>query len=94
MRKKILVGLTGIIFLLLGITVHLAAQKVPQQGAQTPLNFDIIAYLQGIQTQLTAFTSSADTTNKQILNKLGQVLSNQQKILDELAIVKVRASRR
>jgi predicted PurR-regulated permease PerM len=93
MRKKILIGVTGIFFLLLVITTHLVAQKIPQQGAGIPQNFDIIANLQSIQTQLTALSSRVETPNKQILNKLDRILSNQENIIKELAIIKIRASR-
>jgi hypothetical protein len=93
MRKKALVAIAGIIFFLFGITFHLAAQKMAQPGEQLPQNFDIVANLRSVQDQLAALVSSVGTGNQQVLNKLDQVLSNQDKILQELEVVKIRASR-
>ncbi|MCX5708710.1 MAG: hypothetical protein NTY14_07085 [Candidatus Omnitrophica bacterium] len=93
MRKKTLVAIAVIIFFLFGITLHLAAQKMPQPGEQLPQNFDIVANLRSVQDQVSALASSVGTENQQVLNKLDQVLSNQDKILQELEVVKIRASR-
>lgn len=38
--------------------------------------------------------SNLEKINREILNKLDQVLSNQEKIMEELKIIKVRASRK
>jgi hypothetical protein len=92
MRKKTLVAITAGIFFLFGFTLHLAAQKIPQQGEQVPRNFDIIANLQSVQDQLTALSSSVGAGNQQVLNKLDQVLSNQERIFKELDVIRVRAS--
>jgi CHASE3 domain sensor protein len=93
MRKKIFIVLAGSVLFLFGITFHLAAQKIPQASQQEPRNFDIIANLQNVQIQITALASSVGTGNQQVLNKLDQVLSNQDKILKELDVVRVRVSR-
>ena len=93
MRSKLFwIAALGIFFLF-GVTFRLAAQKMPQQGEQMPQNFDIVANLQNVQNQLTALASSVGTGNQQVVNKLDQVLSNQDKILQELEVVKIRASR-
>ena len=93
MRKKTFVVIAGSIVFIFGVTLHLAAQKIPQQGGQVPQNFDIIANLQSVQSQLTALASSVGTGNQQVFNKLDQVLSNQDKILKELDVIRVRVSR-
>ncbi len=94
MRKKVFVVIAGSIVFIFGITLHLAAQKTPQQGQQLPQDFDIIANLQNVQNQLTALTSGVGAGNQQVLNKLDQVLSNQDKIFKELDVIRIRASQR
>jgi hypothetical protein len=93
MRRKFFWIASLGIFFLFGVTFHLAAQKMPQQGEQLPQNFDIVANLRNVQDQLTALGSSVTAGNQQVLNKLDRVLSNQDKILQELEVVKIRASR-
>lgn len=38
--------------------------------------------------------SNLEKTDREILNKLNQILNNQEKIMEELKIIKVRASRK
>ena len=46
-----------------------------------------------LDAKIDKVSASEDSTDKEILKKLDQVLSNQEKIIKELEIVKLRASR-
>ena len=80
------------VLFLLGLTLRLGAQKVPSSD-QLPQNFDIVANLQDLQRQLGELAASTTDRQQQIISKLDQVLANQESILKELDVVKIRASR-
>lgn len=87
MVKKLLT-----VILLLGFLV-MAVRLNPGNAQRESGQLYDEAVLIKIQEQLGELANAAKE-NKEILRKLEQVLSAQQKILDELEIVKVRASRR
>ncbi len=87
MGKKIAVGIGIITLVCLGMSVSLRAQRpVEPAGA-----VDEFARLVDKFDQLAAHTNETD---KLVLAQLAVVISNQEKILKELEIVKVRATRR
>lgn len=92
MKINLFAVTAGIVIFLLGATMHLAAQRTPQQPEQMPANFDVVANLQDLHKQLADINSNVASANQQVINKLDQVLANQDNILRELEVVKVRAS--
>jgi hypothetical protein len=93
MKKNILIVTAVSVFFLFGITLHLFAQKTPLQAGDFGPNFDIVANLANLQQQLSSLVSAVAAGDRQINNKLDQILANQDKIFNELEIVKIRASR-
>ena len=82
----------------LGLRLSLSAQKSPREEIAL---YDYSADFERIEAKTDKLSADVDrlsitldNTNKGILKKLDQVLSNQEKIINELEIVKVRASRR
>jgi hypothetical protein len=75
----------------LGLCFYLKAQRPAQEEpADMP---DLIEGVNQIESKLGAFSQDVSSSNREISRKLDQILSNQDKILKELDIVKVRASR-
>ena len=94
MAKRIMFILVITIFFCFSFVLGLKAQqRYTDPDEQTALS-DFSETLTKIETAMNKLSTSLDNTNKEILKKLDQVLSNQEKIINELEIVKVRASRR
>ncbi|OGX31976.1 MAG: hypothetical protein A3G37_00520 [Omnitrophica WOR_2 bacterium RIFCSPLOWO2_12_FULL_46_30] len=91
MRKKIMLilGIGGMVFFI-SFGLAQSAQKYSQEETGFP---DFSERFTRIETKLEALSKNIDSANKEMARKLDQVLSNQEKILKELAIVKIRASR-
>jgi len=85
-KIKIFIG-AGIILFLVGI-LYLYAQR-PQEEQLELVNPEHLA----LERKFDALALDVRRTNAEVLKKLDQILSNQDNILKELAIVKVRASR-
>ncbi len=89
MNKKLIVGF----LLALGIVgmagFRLYAQRLPSQDAAAAMQS-----LGGLEGSFSSLRSSLDKSTKELSQKLDQVLANQQAILKELEVVKVRASRK
>ena len=85
-KIKIFIGASIILFLA-GI-LYLYAQR-PQEEQLELANPEHLA----LESKFDALTLDVRRTNVEVLKKLDQILSNQENILKELAIVKVRASR-
>ncbi|MFA6217420.1 MAG: hypothetical protein WDL87_07190 [Candidatus Omnitrophota bacterium] len=86
MGKKIAVGIGIIALVCFCVHATLRAQRPVE-----PAGGDELAKMEAKLDQVLANTSEAD---KKILVQLAVVVSNQEKILKELEIVKVRATRR
>ena len=101
MSKKMFILIAGVIFFSFGLklatSAHLPAGQAGKYSAQE-MNFsDFTERFNRIETKLDALSKNSDagnSANKEIARKLELILSNQEKILNELAIVKVRASKR
>lgn len=91
MFKKFMFILAISILLCLGLGLPLRAQKHPNEEMTL---FDFSEKFTQLEAKVEKLSASLDKTNKEILKKLDQALSNQEKIINELEIVKVRASRR
>jgi hypothetical protein len=87
MGKKIAVGIGVIMVVCLGMVAALRAQRPAEPAGAV----DEFARLVDKFDQLAAHTHETD---KLVLAQLAVVISNQEKILKELEIVKVRATRR
>lgn len=84
MTKRLFFAIFCCALLQLGIRAHFTyAQKEPIESPQT---------LQHIESKLEELTTIA-RAQKDLDKKLDRVLSNQEKIIAELGIIKVRASR-
>jgi hypothetical protein len=88
MKKTKKLIYTSIVLFFCGV-FYLYAQK-PQENQPDLANPEYFA----LERKFDLLASDVRKTNTELLKKLDRILSNQQKILDELAIVKVRASRR
>lgn len=91
MPKKIGVILVIVIFLSLSLKFALSAQKY---GGEDGDFSGLSERFTRIEIKLEALSKNIDSANKEMARKLGQVLDNQEKIFSELAIIKVRASKR
>ena len=95
MSKKLFILIAGVIFFSFAGQLAGSAQKY---SVQAEMNFsDFTERFNRIETKLDLLSKNSDagnSANKEIARKLELILSNQEKILNELAIVKVRASKR
>lgn len=91
MTKKIIFVLTLAVFLSLGLKFALSAQKYAED--ETALS-DYSEDLSKLEARIEGLSNDLKGANREILRKLDQALSNQEKIFQELAIIKVRASKR
>jgi hypothetical protein len=91
MLKKFLLISLVVIFSSLGLRFALSAQKY-STGASSAADYteDTAA----LEAKIGGLNNDLKSSNREILKKLDQVLSNQEKILQELAVIKVRASKR
>lgn len=91
MRKKIILilGISGMVFF-----ISFGQAQSAQKYAQEEMTLtDFSGRFTKIETKLEALSKNIDSANKEMAQKLDRVLSNQEKILKELAIVKIRASK-
>lgn len=91
MTKRIIFISALIIFLCLGLKFALSAQRYSGEDAHLP---DFSDRFTRIETKLDMLSKNTGAENKEMARKLDQALSNQEKIFSELAIIKVRASKR
>lgn len=91
MLKKYPLILTLVILFSLGLRLALSAQRAPD--AQTD-NSDFSPRFAQLDSKLDGLSRNLDKTNAELLKKLDRVLDNQEKIINELGIVKIRASKR
>lgn len=91
MLKKFLLILLVVIFSSLGLKFALSAQKYSAEASASADYSDDTAAL---EAKIGGLNNDLKSSNREILKKLDQVLSNQEKIFQELAIIKIRASKR
>lgn len=92
MSKRI--ALMSLMAVVLGLffSWELKAQRSPEPGE---ILIGLSERFKQMEDKMDRFGSSLDKSgSREVLMKLDQVLSNQQKILSELEIVKVRASQK
>lgn len=89
-KKLILILLITILFSL-GLKLALSAQGSSNKEMDYT---DFSERFTHIETKLDMLSKNTETANKELARKLDQVLSNQEKILKELVIVKIRASKK
>ncbi len=87
MNKRIYAGLFIVLLFVAGIQINsIRAQKETEEFYDDKTLINIEKKLDEL--------SMASKENKEILRKLDQVLSNQERILAELDVVKIRATRK
>ncbi|TAN61443.1 hypothetical protein EPN16_03205 [bacterium] len=91
MLKKNLLILLVVVFSSLGLRFALSAQKYSAGPAAAP---DYAEDTAALEAKIGGLNNDLKSSNREILRKLDQVLSNQEKIFQELAVIKVRASKR
>jgi hypothetical protein len=91
MPKKTMVIIVIVIFLFLSLKFALSAPKYSGEDVNPP---DFSERFRRLETKLETLSKNIDSANKELARKLDQVLNNQEKIFSELAIIKVRASKR
>ena len=94
MLKKSKLILITLFFLFLGLGIALSEQDY--YGREKALSTDAAAIKKTPVTKaaVPGISLSQEKTNQEILNKLNQMLNNQEKIMEELKIIKVRATRK
>ena len=93
MSKRIMFILVITIFFCFSFVLGLKAQQRYYEPEEMDLS-DFSERLSKIETNMNKLSVNLDNSHKEISKKLDRILSNQEKILSELEIVKVRASRR
>ena len=93
MLKKSKLILITMFFLFLGLGIALSEQDY--YGREKALSTDASAVKKtpAGKAALPGLPLNQEKINQEILSKLNQVLSNKEKIMQELKIIKVRASR-
>ena len=91
MMKRIIFLSALIIFFSAGLKLTFSAQNYSQREAAAG---DCSEGLSRMEAKIEGLNSDLRGANREILKKLDQVLSNQERIFQELAIIKVRASKR
>lgn len=91
MQKKLMLILLVVIFSSLGLKFALSAQKY---SAEASASADYTEDTAALEAKIGGLNNDLKSSNREILKKLDQVLSNQEKIFQELAVIKVRASKR
>ncbi|OGX24126.1 MAG: hypothetical protein A3J51_06500 [Omnitrophica WOR_2 bacterium RIFCSPHIGHO2_02_FULL_45_21] len=91
MLKKLILIFILIIFSSLCLKFAFSAQKYT---AEQTLAADCAEGLDKLEAKIDGLNNELKNSNKEILRKLDLILSNQEKIFQELAIIKVRASKR
>lgn len=89
--KRIILILTLAIFLSLGLKLTFSAQNYAQKEAAA---IDCSEGLSRLEAKIEGLNNDLKGANREILKKLDRALSNQEKIFQELAVIKVRASKR
>lgn len=91
MFKKIFFVLMIALLFFLGLKLSLKAQRTSEEEGEYS---DFSKELNRIETKIDRLSLTLEKSQKEVLEKLARVLSGQEKILNELEVVKVRASRR
>jgi hypothetical protein len=98
MTRRMTFILVMVALLLFCLKLSLSAQKSPQEEIAL---YDYSLDLERIEAKMDKLSSTLDKTNndikadiKTIFKKLDDILNNQERILKELEIVKIRASHR
>lgn len=91
MMKRITFLSALIIFFSLGLKLTFSAQNHTQKEAAA---IDCSEGLSRLEAKIEGLNNDLKGANREILKKLDQALSNQEKIFQELAVIKVRASKR
>lgn len=89
MFKKVIFILAVIILLCFGLKLRpnaLVAQDYARES-------DYSSELNRIMEYVKELSVNSDSADKEILSKIDEVLSNQQKIIEELKVIKVRTTR-
>ena len=94
MLKKSKPVLIALFFLFLGLKLALSEQDYYGKEKALTAGTPVIKKTPETKTILADTSSNIEKTNREILNKLNQVLNNQEKIMEELKIIKVRATRK
>ena len=94
MLKKSKLVLITLFFLFLGLKLALSEQNYYGKEKTIPVSAAAIKKTPVNKAVSTDISSNQEKTNREILGKLDQVLSNQEKIMEELKIIKVRATRK
>lgn len=94
MLKKSRVVLTALFFLFLGLKLALSEQNYYGKEKALTAVSPVIKKAPETKAVSIDISSRQEKTNQEILNKLNQVLANQEKIMEELKIIKVRATRK
>jgi HAMP domain-containing protein len=84
MNTKVMVYAAVILFFCIALTVALRAQGTTE---------DPLERLKSLEMKLDSLKISHENAQAQIQRKLDQVLANQQSLLREIEIVKIRATR-
>lgn len=90
LKKNLLISLAVIISsLCLGLV--LSARKYSAEASPAA---DYAEDATSLEAKIGGLNNDLKSSNREILKKLDQVLSNQEKIFQELAVIKVRATKR
>lgn len=93
MFKKTKLVLITLFFLFLGLKLALSEQNYYGREKTVSSSAAVVKKTPAGKAASPEISSSQEKTNQEILSKLNQVLSNQERIMAELKIIKVRASR-
>lgn len=89
--KRIIFLSALVIFFSVGLKLTFSAQKY---SAEASASADYTEDTAALEAKIGGLDNDLKSSNREILKKLDQVLSNQEKIFQELAIIKIRASKR
>lgn len=94
MFKKTKLILITLFFLFLGLKLALSEQDYYGKEKALTAGSPVIKKAPETKAVSADISSRQEKTNQEILSKLNQVLANQEKIMEELKIIKVRATRK
>ncbi|MFH0790603.1 MAG: hypothetical protein V2A64_03130 [Candidatus Omnitrophota bacterium] len=92
-KKAVIVLIAGILIALVFGLRTMRAEKYSDANNEADRS-DFPENLTKIETKIDKLSSGLDGNNKDILNKLNTILSNQEKMFQELETIKVRSTRR
>lgn len=91
-KAVIVLGVVILIVLVFGLRT-MRAEKYSDANEEADLS-GVVEQVAKIETRIDKLSSGLDGTNKEILNKLNTILSNQEKMFQELETIKVRSTHR